>query len=97
MFRINLARLPAQKCSVVLGPHHATISLRQRGDYMYLDLWVNEEPVCLGAICQNDVDIVQSPNRLFKGILKFIDLEGQRPPSWETLESRHILLYLPPD
>lgn len=95
MHAIDLSPLPSQTINTVLGDQNCTISIYWRQQRLYLDLSVGETAVCQGAICQNRADVVQSRSRFFSGSLHFYDTEGDRPPRWEGLNSRWLLLYLP--
>lgn len=92
---IPLLQLPNQKLSVILGGQNCTISLYWRQERLYLDLTCNASVVCKGAVCQDRVDIVQSPSRYFSGSLFFLDLQGDRPPHWQELGTRYVLAYEP--
>ena len=99
MQQIPLSKIPAQTFNVVLGSSDATrqnctLSLYWRQTRLYLDLSTADGDVCKGAICQNRADILQSRSRHFDGSLHFFDLEGIRPPHWEGLNDRHVLVYV---
>ena len=94
MKQIPLTNIPAQTFSVILDDQLCVISIYWRQERLYLDLSSNDIIICLGAICQNKADIVQSRSQLFTGKLFFFDTEGDRPPYWEGLNSRDILLYV---
>lgn len=91
---IPLSQLPAQTLNVVLADQYCTISLYWRQTRLYLDLSVGAFAVCQGAICQDRASVVQSPSRYFNGSLHFYDQEGRRPPQWEGLNTRWVLLFL---
>ena len=94
MKEIPLTSIPSQEFNVILGGQHCTISLYWRQVRLYLDLMADSHVICRGAICQNKAEIVQSRTQGFKGSLYFLDLEGDRPPHWERLNTRYVLLYL---
>ena len=94
MESITLSALPAQTFQAILDDQQCRISLYQRGRRMYLDLDVDDEPVCRGAICQNRESVVQSPTRLFSGSLHFWDTLGDEPPQYDRIGSRFLLLYV---
>lgn len=94
MQKIPLPPIPSNRFQVVLDDQQCRISLYQRGRRMYLDLDVDNEPVCRGAICQNRASIVQSPTRLFSGSLHFWDTLGDEPPQYDQLGTRFLLLYV---
>lgn len=90
---INVAPLPSQEFTVVLGGQECTISLYSRLGKMYFDLTAGAIPVCAGAICQHGTEILQSHTQLFKGAFYFWDDEGSSPPMWEGIGTRFYLLY----
>lgn len=90
---IPLSKLPAQSLNVVLSGQNSTLSLYWRQERLYLDLKAGSAVICQGAVCQNKADIIQSRSQDFTGTLHFIDLEGDRPPHWEGLNSRWALIY----
>ncbi len=97
MLQIPLAQIPAQTFYVVLADQNCTISIYWRQKRLYLDLMVDNTLICEGAICQNRVNILQSPTPLFSGSLYFYDLDGDRSPDWEFLHTgqsgRWVLVY----
>jgi hypothetical protein len=97
MIQVTLSRIPSQEFRVVLNDQYCTIWLYQRGRRLYMDLWSGEHAVCKGTVCQEGADVLQSGSPWFKGTLHFHDFEGKAPPGWEGLESRWVLLYVPPD
>ncbi len=97
MQNIPLSPIPAQTFQIVLDDQQCCISLYQRGQRIYLDLDVDDEPVCRGAICQNRASIVQSPTRLFSGSLHFWDTLGDEPPRYDLLDTRFQLMYISKD
>lgn len=97
MQQIPLSAVPWQTLHIVLDGQYCTMSLHWKQERLYLNLWVNDSPVCQGAICQNRAGIVQSPSLYFKGSLHFVDTEGDSPPHWARLNSRYFLVYLASD
>lgn len=97
MIQIPLAQIPAQTFQIVLAEQNCTISVYWRQKRLYLDLSVSDIPICIGAICQNRAEILQSPSPDFLGSLHFFDTEGDSPPLWEEVDTgasgRWILLY----
>ena len=91
---IPLSQFPAQTLNVVLDEQYCTISLYWRQIRLYLDLFVNSIPICRGAICQNRANILQSRSPNFNGTLHFFDLDDDRAPEWQNLNSRYILIYV---
>lgn len=94
MLQINIAPIPAQRFQVVLDGQYCTITIRQKGERIYLDLALPDVDICHGAICVNGVQIVQSPSQVFNGTLHFFDTLGDKVPYFEGINSRYVLLYL---
>jgi len=94
MKTIPISAIPAQRFQVVLDGQYCTITIRQKGQRLYLDLSVADARVCVGAICIHGADVIQSPSPHFSGSLHFLDLTGQAPPQWAELGSRFVLIYL---
>ena len=94
MESITLSALPAQTFQAILDDQQCRITLYQRGRRMYLDLDVDNEPVCRGAICQNRASVVPFPTLNFLGSLHFWDTLGDEPPQYDKLGSRFLLLYV---
>lgn len=94
MESITLSALPAQTFQVVLDDQQCRITLYQRGRRMYLDLDVDDEAVCRGAICQNRASVVPFPTLNFLGSLHFWDTLGDEPPRYDLLGTRFLLLYV---
>ena len=93
MQTIPLQATPNQELQVILDGQECSLAVFQRGENIYLNLYVGATPVITGAICQNLVSIVQVSQRLFTGYLFFHDTLGDTPPQWEGLGSRYLLVY----
>lgn len=92
---IPLLPIAAQTLNIVLDGQYCTLSVYWKQTRLYLDLTVGGEVICAGRICQNRVDVLQIPVRGFTGSLHFWDIEGDRPPCWEQLNTRFFLVYVP--
>lgn len=97
MQKIPLPPIPSNTFQVVLDDQQCRITLYQRGRRMYLDLEVDSETVCRGAICQNRASVVPFPTLSFSGSLHFWDTLGDEPPQYDRLGTRFLLLYLAED
>ena len=51
MIQIPLEQIPNQEFEIILNNQDCTIHLFLRGDYLYLDLMLDNESVFYGAIC----------------------------------------------
>jgi hypothetical protein len=95
MQQIDLSPIPSQEFSCVLADQYCRIWLYQRGDYLYMDLYVGDNIVCKGAICQYGADVLQSRSIKFSGTLHFYDFLGKSRPQYYGLGERWVLLYVP--
>lgn len=62
---------------------------------IFVDLFVNDVAVVLGALAQNGVTVVPDVYLKFDGYLAFVDLQGDARPQTEGLGTRWILAYFP--
>lgn len=90
---ISIEALPAQRFQVQLAGQSCTIKLYQRFGKMYLDLYVGEQLICAGALCQFWADILQIRTPDFVGFLRWLDMEGQAAPTFDGIGSRYFLVY----
>lgn len=90
----GLAQIPAQRFQVDLDGQYCTITLRQKGNRIYLDMDTADDPVVRGAICLHGVDIIQSYSPYFTGSLHFYDTLGASAPQYEHLGTRYRLYYV---
>ena len=97
MQQISLSQIPSQTLNVVLAGQYCTISLYWRQTRLYLDLQVGGSLICRGAICQNRADVLQSRHPDFDGTLHFVDTQGDRPPQWDGLGDRYLLVFVAAD
>ena len=101
MLQIPLEAQINQQFMVVLDDQDCTITLYQRGHRMYLDLKVDGDEVCNGAIVLGGVGIVRVAQNKFTGQLYMIDTKEetytQEVPNWEELGDRFLLYYLTED
>lgn len=88
---------PNRTIKVILADQECTLTLRQKGERLYLDLTVYDSDVCRGAVCLNLVPIVQVAQNVFHGNLVFVDNEGDAAPSYDGLNSRYFLVYYSED
>lgn len=96
MILIPLEQIPNQEFEIILNNQDCTIHLFLRGDYLYLDLMLDNESVFYGAICYDRTKILPV-NSIFKGNFIFIDNLGRHKPEYEKLNERYKLYYLTSD
>lgn len=92
MILIPLEQIPNQEFEIILNNQSRTIHLFLRGDYLYLDLMLDNEPVFYGAICYDRTKILPV-NSIFKGNFIFIDNLSDNP-EYTKLNERYELYYL---
>jgi len=88
---IPLIAAPYQKTTVVLNGQRCRISVKQMIDGVFLSLWVNNQAVKMGVICQNNVYLIK--NNAFVGDLHFEDYQGFENPDYSEIGSRFKLIY----
>ncbi len=96
MILIPLEQIPNQEFEIILNNQDCTIHLFLRGDYLYLNLSLDNEPVFYGAICYDRTKILPV-NSIFKGNFIFIDNLGSSNPEYTKLNDRYKLYYLTND
>lgn len=93
--QIPLSAVPAQTLNVVLGLQKCSISLYQRGEALYCDLFVNGQAVVLTRACRNKIRLLlDAQYHGFLGDLVIVDTQGDTQPTYLGLGARYILLYL---
>lgn len=93
MATIALNATPSQEITCTLSGKSCRIWIRQLSTGLYMDLWLNEQPLIMGAICLTEVDIIRNPASPLPGKLYFIDTNGSADPVYTDLGSRFLLQY----
>ena len=96
MVIIPLQAVPSQAVSVTLGTQISQINVYQKLPGLFLDLFVDNNLVIGGVLCQNLNRIVRSAYLGFSGDLAFIDNQGDTDPVFTGLGTRYSLAYLSP-
>lgn len=91
--KIPLTTSPSQTLDTILSGQFVSIFLQSRDGNLYIDVYLNNQPVVLGRACQNQNMIINEAYRGFKGELFFIDTVGSNDPSFSELNSRFQLIY----
>lgn len=91
--RIPLVAVPSQSLSVQLGQQSCRINVRQRRTGVFLDLYVQDVPIALGAKAIDRKYLVRAAYTGFVGDLFFVDTQGTDNPSYEGLGSRWQLAW----
>lgn len=94
---LSVEALPNQEFQIILDDQICQIHLYQKGDYMFLDLYIDDEAIVEGAIVQPKTGIIQSPS-MFKGQLYIVDVinpaDMPKQPNYTELGDRFELVYL---
>lgn len=96
MQTIPVQAIPNQSLQVQLGGQACTIDVYQLAYGLFMDLYVGNELVVGGVICQNLNRIVRSLYLGFSGDLCFFDQQGATDPVYTGLGARYQLVYLSP-
>jgi hypothetical protein len=91
---IPLGSLPTQTQSTQLGNQSCTINVFTKTTGLYLDLYVSDAPVVLGALCLNNDFIVRDDYLGFAGDLFFVDMQGDSDPTYDGLGDRYQLFWI---
>lgn len=92
---VPLQAVPSQTLSANLGNQNCQMRVYQRGDYLFMDVYVNNALIIGGVICQNRNRIVRSAYLSFAGDFIFYDTEGTDDPIYTGLGARFQLMYIP--
>lgn len=101
---IPLRPVPAQFFTVSLGAQRCQMNVyfKDAPSYMlsnglYLDLFVDNQTIIVGTICQNLNRIVRDAYLGFQGDLLFYDASGMNnDPTWDKLGSTYNLYWYAP-
>lgn len=94
MLIIPIQPLPNQLMSVVLAGQNCKINVYQKFTGLFFDLFVNDDLVIGGVICENGNRIVRSKYLGFIGDFIFYDVLGNSDPYYTGLGGQYQLLYL---
>lgn len=93
---IPLSALPSQTLSIALGTQQCQIEVFQKSTGLFINIYVADAPIVLGAICLDAVFIVRDIYHGFLGDLVFADTQGDADPDYTGLGSRYTLLWVAP-
>ncbi len=94
MLIVPLRPLPNQAVSVLLDSQVCQIDVFQKTRGLFLNLYVSNELLIGGVLCQNLNRIVRSLYLGFSGDLFFIDNQGNTDPIYTGLGDRYSLAYV---
>lgn len=91
-YMIPLQPTPAQEFSFIYEDYDFQIRLKYLASGMYIDLYINNEAVCLGFKCINAYNyLTLAPN--IRGSLFFLTATTEAP-QWERFQSQDFLYYV---
>lgn len=93
---IPLTALPSQVVSVQLGSQPCRLQIFQKATGLFIDVYVSDVAIVLGAACLNAVFIVRDIYLGFLGDLVFVDTQGDSDPDYTGLGNRFSLLWVAP-
>ena len=97
MLVVPLIAVPSQTLSVQLSNQNCFLKVYQKSAGLFMDVYVDDELIIGGVICEHANRIVRSIYLGFTGDFVFWDTEGNAEvPEYSTLGSQFILVYLDP-
>lgn len=94
---VPLNSSPNQTLTIGLNNQACQIAVYQRFFGLFCDVFVNDEIIIAGVLCQNLNRIVRNLYLGFSGDLMFFDTQGNSDPDYTGLGSKFVLVYLSPD
>jgi hypothetical protein len=92
---IPLADVPSQTFTLNVAGEPCSLSLYQKFNGFYLDLYQGVNLIVAGAICQNLNPIIRCNYLGLTGDFMFIDNQGLNDPRYPGIGSRFQFFYLP--
>lgn len=91
---INLAQVSSQSLRVNLGGQNVQLLVEEKRNFgVFMDIYLEGDPVILGMLCRNRVPIVQLAYLGFQGDLTFYDMMGDDDPTFRGFNSRFFLVW----
>ena len=90
---VPLSPEPSQQFQVSLNGQNCTIGVYQKDNSVFVDLWVDDEPIFLGIIALDRVGLKLSDYMGFEGQLWFEDQNGTENPVYTGFGTRFLLYY----
>lgn len=85
-----------QTLTVLLSNQSTRLNIYQTLYGLFMDVFVNDEPIVQSVQCENLNRIVRDLYLGFAGDFLWDDLQGTSDPSYSGLGSRFVLTYLAP-
>ena len=90
---IPLSKDQNQNFQIVLDGQNCTINVYQKDEDVYVDLFVDAEPIFYGLSALDRVGIKLSEYMNFKGQLWFEDQNGTQNPDYTGFGERYLFYY----
>ena len=98
MIELDLSPIPNQEFMMVLDRQSCVINIYQRAGRVYLDLFMDGEPVQVGSLLQPKAPTITRADCPFKGNFRVVDSQSapdkQKMPTYEELGTRFKVFYL---
>ncbi|GBR71014.1 phage baseplate plug family protein [Gluconobacter kanchanaburiensis] len=91
--QIPLAATASQTLNVVLNQQLVRLDVYQRSTGLFMDIWLNDERIVAGAICQNLNPVVHTDYLGLGGDFVFVDTQGSDNPTYDGLGGRYVLTF----
>lgn len=83
----------SQTFGIQLDNQNCQISIYQKSTGLYLDLYLNNQPIINARLCRDRVKLIGLKYLGFSGDLVFLDTQGLDDPDYTGLNTRFILAY----
>lgn len=83
-----------QRVQTTLGEQIAQFKVRQTRYGMFISVYLDDDLVIGGVVCENLNRIVRDEYFGFSGDVAFIDTQGSADPTYDGLGSRFLLAYM---
>jgi hypothetical protein len=94
---IPLVAVASQQVNTTLGGQACSVNVYQKSTGVYLDLFLNNQPISTTVRCLNEAELVEDRQYLgFVGNLMFVDTQGETDPQFEGFgaSGRYQLVYI---
>lgn len=91
--QIPLTSEPNQQFQITLDGQNCTLGVYQKDENVFVDLWVDDNPVFLGVSALDRVGLKISDYMGFEGQLWFEDKNGTMNPDYTGFGNRFNLCY----
>lgn len=90
---IPLSPASSQTVTTTLSGLPVKLWVRQLSTGLYLDAWLDETPLIMGASCLAGTPIIRNPASPLPGDFVFLDTQGKEDPDYTGLGNRWVLAY----